>query len=356
MYIKFITMHVLANTYYSRSITFLIFWFITVQLSTAQEISRSFELRYYTEDEAANGITDFHGETEVFNTDERIDFLRVYANYASKFFVDPGLNTRVVESREVQDFLEKLKPQPVPSIRRRIRLESWRWIGYNADRYEWERAGLEKWEKQKNAVVQEGSLVFTGSGTAIIQTIPSQTWRIYAEFDLQIPSAEKEFSFKMDGDGQPAVNIGVDAAGTFYYVSDGKSIFGESCSPGTVYNLKLEVDLEEGAYNFYVNDQLIADFATLTTTLNGINALVFEGDKGISFDNLYLVGYTPSEDLLSPYKSSTLLDEDFQISPGIEGWDLSGYDDSQWDLADLPKVHGGERYAGEDLYLRKKVS
>ena len=37
------------------------------------------------------------------------------------------------------------------------------------------------------------------------------------------------------------------------------------------------------------------------------------------------------------------------------GWNMPEFDDSQWQTTELPKSHGSERYAGEDLYLRKRV-
>jgi hypothetical protein len=60
----------------------------------AQEKSKSFEVRYFTEDSEANGVTDFKGETAIFSTPERIEFLSHYANYAEWFFNDPNLNWR----------------------------------------------------------------------------------------------------------------------------------------------------------------------------------------------------------------------------------------------------------------------
>ena len=41
-------------------------------LSAQQQVS-TFEMRYYKNDAKANGVTDFHGETEVFDTDQRVD-------------------------------------------------------------------------------------------------------------------------------------------------------------------------------------------------------------------------------------------------------------------------------------------
>lgn len=48
--------------------------------------SRAFELRYFTLDPKANGETDFKGPTEVFGTEERIEYLRRYSKYARRYF------------------------------------------------------------------------------------------------------------------------------------------------------------------------------------------------------------------------------------------------------------------------------
>lgn len=58
----------------------------------AQQVT-TFEMRHFNEDVKANGVTDFHGETEVFNTEQRVVALNKYADYASKFWGDRQLNT-----------------------------------------------------------------------------------------------------------------------------------------------------------------------------------------------------------------------------------------------------------------------
>ena len=45
----------------------------------AQQVT-TFEMRYLTSDAKANGVTDFHGETEVFDTEQRIEALNNYAD------------------------------------------------------------------------------------------------------------------------------------------------------------------------------------------------------------------------------------------------------------------------------------
>ncbi|MFW5944904.1 MAG: hypothetical protein ACOCTU_06555, partial [Bacteroidota bacterium] len=47
----------------------------------SQEISKSFELRYLSDNPEANGETDFKGETAVFDTEQRVNFLHHWAEY-----------------------------------------------------------------------------------------------------------------------------------------------------------------------------------------------------------------------------------------------------------------------------------
>lgn len=50
-------------------------------------LSHSFELRYVTSDEKANGETDYKGATEFFTTDKRVEYLSHWSNYATTYFV-----------------------------------------------------------------------------------------------------------------------------------------------------------------------------------------------------------------------------------------------------------------------------
>ncbi|MDF2668541.1 MAG: hypothetical protein K0R67_847, partial [Paenibacillus sp.] len=92
-------------------------------------VSRSFELRYFSDDPAANGETDFKGPTAVFDTEARIEYLRHYARSAREFFDNPGWDRQVVTDAEVEAAHRVIKAQPLPSVRRRIQLEDWKWAG-----------------------------------------------------------------------------------------------------------------------------------------------------------------------------------------------------------------------------------
>lgn len=66
---------------------------------TAQSLSRTFEMRQFTQDPAANGETDFKGETEWMDTEDRIRFLHHYADFASRFFNNPRLDKTIVNDQ-----------------------------------------------------------------------------------------------------------------------------------------------------------------------------------------------------------------------------------------------------------------
>ena len=126
------------------------------------ELSRSFELRYFMNDSAANGETDFRGETTVLNTEQRVEFLGRYAGYARRFFDDPGLDTEVVTDEEVAEFLARLKPQPRPVVRRRIVPENWKWMGYRKGQHGQEVETVGAWQSlavsRTNSYQTKGSL------------------------------------------------------------------------------------------------------------------------------------------------------------------------------------------------------
>ena len=102
---------------------------LSVQRLAAQE-SNTFEMRYFTRDERANGLTDFHGETEWMDLEGRIDMLNQYADYASRYWGNPHLDSPLFSDADVERQLSLIKPQPTTSVRRTIRLDEWRACGY----------------------------------------------------------------------------------------------------------------------------------------------------------------------------------------------------------------------------------
>ena len=329
---------------------------ILVANLNAQTISESFEIRYFTDNEQANGETDFHGETEVFNTDQRIQFLRQYGDYAREFFDDPGLDTKVVTDKEAKEFVGSLKPQPMPSVRNRIVPETWKWMGFRSGQPAEEKADLERWNTIEGVEVAGQVLVFQTSGASFEKEIPDQTWRFSLRFDVRILTENCRFSMALHSGKQSVANVGIDDENHFYYTSGGKMIQLDLCSTHSWHTFELEVDLVHNRYNVYIDEELQADFTELKgRAVNNISSLFISANEGVSLDNLYGISYHPTEEALIPYTVHTFIDEDFKIRPAIEGWNSIEYDDSQWDVTTLPKVHGGDRYAGEDIYLRQSI-
>src|SRR5690625_6655061 len=69
---------------------------VGIQLN-GQRISSGFEVRYFSSDPKANGETDFKGETSVFSTEDRMEFLKYYGKSAAAYFQDENLDTRSEE-------------------------------------------------------------------------------------------------------------------------------------------------------------------------------------------------------------------------------------------------------------------
>ena len=74
----------------------------TLHAQTTKPASQAFELRYVTTDPAADGETDFKGPTAWFDTPRRIEYLKKYADFASRYFDDRTLAEQVVSDGEVE--------------------------------------------------------------------------------------------------------------------------------------------------------------------------------------------------------------------------------------------------------------
>ena len=65
-----------------------------------------------------------------FDTEQRVDVLGLYTDYASRFWGDPGLDRPLFTDADVLTRLATIKPQPSTSVRRTIRLDEWKAYGY----------------------------------------------------------------------------------------------------------------------------------------------------------------------------------------------------------------------------------
>ena len=339
------------------SILFLLTFFLFELSALSQTISESFELRYFTNNSKANGETDFRGETAVFNTDERIEYLRNYATIAKDFFNDPDLDTQVVTDDQLKRAMSKIKPQPVPEVRKRIPLVTWKWMGYKTGAEQHHINELNAW-KAKSGVEIKNERLRLLTNEKIFVPIEKQAWRFFIQWDVSGNIAESEF--ELSGDGKRAAVFKIRERELLIHSKEEVIRYSYSLEENThdePITIKLEVDLENGRYNVYVDEQLAADFIPLLS-LSAVDQLIIDGNKGLIVDDIYGVEYQKSEfteDKNSrdvPYTIHTFIDQDFAIKPNMNNWQSIEYDDSQWPEATLPYAHGGERFAGEDLYMR----
>lgn len=322
----------------------------------AEEISRSFEFRYVTDNPAANGVTDFKGETAIFDTDERIAFLGRYAEYASEYYNDPELDTEVVSDDEVQRALDGIKAQPLPSVRRRIPLERWVWAGYRDGLSDERAEEYASWEKKKGVTVSDGNLVCSSSKVSIVHAIPEQAWRFALSLSLTVPDANGEAEISLGSSDAVCCLIGF-KGDMVYYRSGGTRIDAGTCKSGTQHTVRFEADCDERRYNVFIDNELRADFVPFDENgVNSVDRLTIAASRNVTADDIIGTGYEATGDDSAPFKSHTFIDEKFSLPPNMNDWQQPGYNDSAWDDTTLPHVHGGERHAGESLYLRTGVT
>lgn len=326
--------------------------------ATAQKnvLSRSFELRYVTSDKRANGESDFKGATEWFDTDKRVSYLKHYADYAKEFFADNTLDQPAVTDNELASAMKKLKPQPLPKVRKEIRLTDWQWHGYRDGKKQDAEKRIRWWKSLSDEVtVSDGQLVFTKKKLLNIP-VKQQSWRYHLTFDVN--NADVRIVLKDSKTGKTTCEAGVNGHKP-YYISNGRRLSGKTLPDG-MSTWKLEIDqTEEKRFNLKIDDHIIADFTLLAdTTSNVSDIFCIEGSEGTHIDNIWGVGYSKTTNLKRlnmPYFVDTYLDDNFETVQDAERWYAKDYDDTQWQTCQLPKSHGTERYEGEDIYLRKTI-
>jgi hypothetical protein len=324
----------------------------------AQEISRSFELRYFSSAPEANGETDFKGPTAVFNTEQRVTYLNHYADYATRFFRDPELNTPVVSDAELDAALQKLKPQPLPDTRRRIPLDTWRWLGFREGQHEEEQQAHQAWLKNANTTIVNGALRME-QATTVRRTFPAQAWRFFLE--LELFSTGEAVTVALLSADQQAIGEATVTGNQISVRSGDETVTKPLPETADQRTLRFEVDLENQRYNVLLNGQLVADFVPVLAN-QPFTQLSVSGPEGLQLQHVFGQGYTKAEfteeDNHSrdyPYFVRTFVDEDFRLKPSLDGWQTLNYDDAGWGEAELPYPHGGDRFAEEFLYLRKVV-
>lgn len=322
----------------------------------AEELSRSFELRYFSNDVSANGETDYKGGTAVLTTDERVEYLSYYADFASKYFGDPELDDEVVGDDEVSDVLARLKPQPLPEVRTVLPLEEWSWLGYKEGQHEESMQTIMSWNDIKGASVANGCLEISQDNVKVERSVALQDWRLKFTMTANIPADGSPSSLVLRSSDTVVAGVTFDGAGNVTCASEGRDIGAGSYKAGNQAEIAFEVDFVEGRYNLLIDGEKRADFVPLSSSVKSIDTVGFVCARSMKIDSLYGVGYHEFDNVRHPFEIHTFMDEQFSVKPSTDGWCKPQYTDAGWEKTTLPHVHGSERYAGEDLYLRTTVN
>ncbi len=330
-------------------------------ISMSQDLPSGYEVRYFSKDPAANGETDFKGETSTLTTEQRIELLKYFADQAAAYYGDEELNTEVVTDREAADFYKSIRPQPLPEVRKRIRLESWKWISSNDGKHEESIWDIDKYKGARNILINNGTMIFNGSSDWKWDFL-IQTWRWSVSWKVRMAgnSPAAEFNLLNSETDKIFARITMEKK-SFTCYSKGERSTGINCEPGEWHEIKIEADMDgdNGGqfYNVYLDNRLVCDYIEANETVQQVNAfsIIVSGEGGTEVDDIYGVGYHRTTEVRHPYYPKTFIDERFDIEPCLEGWKTASYDDSKWETSKLPIARGTERYAGEDLYLRKKI-
>lgn len=282
-----------------RIVIILISLCLIVSCGQNDSVSRSFEMRWFTSDIDADGETDFLGETEWLNTDQRIMALRDYAGFASDFWENPDLNRPVVTDNDIATALGNIRPQPLTHIRRTIPLNTWKAKGET---------------KTMSAVVRD------------CFPLDSVNWRFRLHATISGPM---KFFFK-DENGNDAFSADV----------SGPEV--------TIY-----ADIEN--HRLFVTDNGSVSESEISEC-TGISALHPIKSAGANIEKLTLFSFLRDcGNAHTPYYSKLVLNIDNTPQPDLDGWTENGYDDSLWDTVELPSCHGGLLEEGEHYHLRRRV-
>jgi hypothetical protein len=293
-------------------------------------LSRAFEFRAVSPDPAANGETDFKGKTAVFSTEDRVAFLNAYAEYASAWYGNPRLDRLAVEPAETEACLARIKPQPLPSVRRMIRLnEGWRKAAFPV--VPTNRPA--PWRGVPGVQVGGGVLSVSAGKRDLLDLGRSAGWRYEIAWRARCNAADSRAVWAFASAPEASFTVrGSDRWHAF----------------------RLQADLVSGRGYLYRDGRRVADFPLPRET----SALRFalDADDEVCLDDLVFIDYQPMlEKIWMPYKPVVLADDGFDDTPALTGWTDPGFNDASWSETELPAVHGGFREAGEALCLRRRV-
>lgn len=319
-------------------------------LSTSGQVS-TLETRYFTFDVKANGETDFHGETEWMNLEQRIDFLTKYGNYAAKFWNNPQLDRPVLSSQEVPSALKSIKPQPTSQTRKTLSLKQWKAYGYRPGKELEQQEEWKLWEQQTGSKIANGKLSL--SDCTIKRETEDIKWRFRLKAYLQ--NEASCYTLSIGNQGQDVISVKLQDQKI--QVQSGKYQQEKNYNGKSQYMLEIYGDFDNKRFFVTLNSTLTLECPLDANLTPIINQASFTSTSGTTYmDNLQLYSFVQdAANAHTPFYTSLVWDEDFDPIVPIKEWYSPEYNDAQWTEVKLPSVHGGLAEKEESYYLRKKV-
>lgn len=332
-----------------KAISAFAVWLATAGVLDAQSVS-TFEMRYLTSDPKANGETDFHGKTEWMNLDQRIHFLRNYANFASRFWGNPELDHPLLGNGEATDALQRIKPQPLTNVRRTLRLDGWKAYGHRDGKAEETRQRWEKWTSATGVSIANGSLHIVHN--TVEQETGKMDWRFRFRAVLENKTSHCTIAFKHGS--RTVLSVTQEKNRLSALSGETKRTASLLSAPQT--ELELYVDLSEHCFFVSANGQTLLEcpISKGETAVDRLTIASATGETHLQALSLYNF-VKDFANQHTPYYTELKLNEDFEEVSSVKDWQTVHFDDSRWQTVSLPSVHGGLAEAGENYYLRKKV-
>src|SRR5690554_881684 len=277
----------------------------------AQTKSGVFEIRHFTNDPKANGETDFKGETDWMDTEQRVRFLSDYADFASEYYENPNLDKQIVTDEEISALLGNIKPQPLTNIRNTIPLNGWKTYGYKTGQKDLKSEALRLWSEHDGITITDGRLTF--NNTKLEKTIEPMTWRFKLETNVML-SENSQFTFGFHNKEKTAFSVSLGNI-----KSKGKNKPASShVQENEWVKVTIEGDFTQKRFNFYLDDKLVQDFELMNdTSVNEINKVLFNASGICEIDDLFLFNHQREEDANYPYSFKLIWDENFEFKLNV---------------------------------------
>lgn len=328
--------------------TIFIFSFFALSVH-AQEAVTTFEMRHITSNKKADGETDFHGDKEWMTLDQRVSFLKNYANYSSSFFGDKHLDKALVNKKEVGDLLKGIKPQPLTTTRETRRLKDWNAYGYRKGKEEAKLLEQKKWVLGKGARVSSGKMKIENS--SVERSVDHLDWRFRLKTTFLKLDSDVEIALRDGNQELLSLRLGRNSIA----MSAGSNKVNQNYPIQDRLEVELYVDLESNRAFSTINGQ-INELKIDLPAGKSFQKITMSSSGRVDIDDILLFNFLrDTSNKHTPFSSVLAIDDDFEEVPKMEYWQALGYDDSAWNKVELPSVHGGLREKEEWYYLRKVV-